>query len=231
MRYILTAAIGDAGGTYQKTLGTIIHRIAERHPGGDLAAMQADLAEAWPDLELGEGWAARRLRADADLMVATLAKALQCRPAAIATEHRFRVELADAVLTGVIDRVEPVPEGGSRAVKVVDLKTGKSPISHHEAAENPQLAAYQMAIEHGGLDEVLPGATPAGAELLYVAKPNPLHRRQGGLAGDPWPAELVARIVADLSGAVFEARSGKWCDHCTVRGACPVRVDGTRVRS
>lgn len=93
-----------------------------------------------------------------------------------------------AVVHGFIDRVEAYPTGagehaaargrgwtdmaegmnGERVV-VVDLKTGKNePTTDAKVEEHAQLAAYQVAVDHGLIDGADAGAL-AGARLLLVA--------------------------------------------------------------
>ena len=60
------------------------------------------------------------------------------------------MDVADLDLVGenrqTADRVERAAEG---AVRVIDLKTGRTPPPQSEAQTNPQLAAYQLAVETG----------------------------------------------------------------------------------
>jgi superfamily I DNA/RNA helicase/RecB family exonuclease len=230
LRYVLTAAGGEGETTGAQSLGTIIHEIAERHPTGERDAMLAALDGMWDKLELGNGWAARRQREDADQVVAKLAQKLQERPAPLATEYGFRVELPEVVLTGKIDRIEPVQDR-PKAVKVVDLKTGKKPVKEVEVEQHPQLGAYQVAVDSGALDEILPDAVSGGAELLYVRLNLRNPRDQAELADGTWAMEMIAQVLEDLSGSEVVARPGEYCEYCPVRSSCPVCVDGTRVRS
>ncbi|MFG6476343.1 ATP-dependent helicase [Microbacterium sp. P06] len=86
-----------------------------------------------------------------------------------------------AMLTGSIDRVEVYPAGrgekvppgveSSESVLIVDLKTGRSEarVSDEKVADDPQLAAYQLAL----LEGLVPGAHPgtnAGARLIVLSK-------------------------------------------------------------
>ena len=96
----------------------------------------------------------------------------------LATEAPFQaeVELPDGqrvVLHGYADRLELDHEG---RVVVVDLKTGKDPVSGADLAVHPQLGLYQLAVEHGALDAARrarragpPPAESGGAELWQLA--------------------------------------------------------------
>ena len=81
---------------------------------------------------------------------------------------------------------------------VVDIKTGKTPVSKDDAQRHAQLAMYQLAIAEGLLAE---GDSPGGGRLVYLGKAGsagPTERRQDPLTPDvPWP---VARAGAEGGG-------------------------------
>jgi superfamily I DNA/RNA helicase len=88
-----------------------------------------------------------------------------------------------ALLSGSVDRVEVYPPGGgeevpadtgradSERVVIVDLKTGRSEnrVSDAKVIEDPQLAAYQLALLEGHVPGA-EGAANAGARLLVLSK-------------------------------------------------------------
>src|SRR5690606_15045649 len=85
----------------------------------------------------------------------------------VGAEDRFTLELAPALLSGSIDRVERDADGG---VVIVDLKTGKKKPSAKELDDHVQLRAYQLAYAEGQLDEVLEPLgdhRAAGAKLVF----------------------------------------------------------------
>ncbi|MBN7793050.1 ATP-dependent helicase [Microbacterium esteraromaticum] len=124
------------------------------------------------------------------------AQALPTEPAADATattpggaDATVIAERPRALVSGVIDRVEVYPvDGGEHApargqkwqrmgdgdgeqrVIVVDLKTGKyEPDTEANVLEHAQLAAYQVAVQEGLLDDA-PAEALAGARLVIVSK-------------------------------------------------------------
>ncbi|CAG7845198.1 ATP-dependent DNA helicase Rep [Pseudoclavibacter triregionum] len=132
-------------------------------------------------------------------------------------------EAALPVVNGKIDRIE---EGRDGALRVVDFKTGKSPISIDDATRNAQLAAYRLAIAEGavqeheppeGLDPSGPGSVDPGgdipqyqpvdgAQLVYLGTPKPTPRRQeGGDDGLARARERLARIAHGMAGIDVEA--------------------------
>ena len=90
-------------------------------------------------------------------------------------------------MRGRVDRLEIDTHG--RPV-IVDVKTGKTPISHADAQEHPQLAVYQLATALGAFAETLAGpdrtaarSAPGGARLVYLSRAG--RRGEGARAGAP----------------------------------------------
>ena len=65
---------------------------------------------------------------------------------------------------GRVDRLERDAEG---RLVVVDLKTGKSPVSKDDAQRHAQLAMYQLAIAEGLVPD---GDEAGGGRLVYLGK-------------------------------------------------------------
>lgn len=197
---------GDAGGV-GAGLGTLIHAALERAEGADEAALWDAVQRRWGELEFEAAWIERTERARARDLVARLARYLQDAEAAgtrvVSAEPHFelRVPVAPAalpvVISGTIDRVERTAEG---TVVVVDLKTGRTQASGAGAAtENPQLAAYQLALEHGAVPAA-EGLAPGGAKLLV------LRQTRGAPyatpAQPPFDDETRARFEGRIASAV-----------------------------
>lgn len=125
-----------------------------------------------------------------------------------------------AMLSGSIDRVEVYPPGRGESlpalpgasgeqVVIVDLKTGRSEsrVSDDKVADDPQLAAYQLAL----LEGLIPGAEDAvnaGARLIVLSKTTQKdpHYRLARQA----PMDEAAR--AAFLGAVASAARGMAAD-------------------
>ncbi len=99
----------------------------------------------------------------------------------MATEQDFDVVVGDARLHGRVDRLERDADG--RAV-VIDLKTGKSKADDPPA--NPQLGAYQFAVESGGFGE---SVRSGGARLVQLGTDvkSVVEQGQPPLDDDPRP--------------------------------------------
>ncbi|MEK8225443.1 PD-(D/E)XK nuclease family protein [Oerskovia sp. M15] len=122
---------------------------------------------------------------------------------------------------------------GEGAVRVADLKTGKTKPSLTEAITNPQLGTYQLAVEGGALD--LPeGTRSAGAQLVFVGDGKDAGLRvQPALEPEPdgtsWARDLVEDVADTMADSVFTARENKLCSVCPVRRSCPLMTEGRQV--
>ena len=131
-------------------------------------------------------------------------------------QHAVRVR-------GRLDRLER--DGAGRLV-VVDIKTGKTPVSKEDAQRHAQLAMYQLAIAEGLLPQ---GESAGGGRLVYLGRTcatGPTEREQDALTADAhadW-RELVQNAAAATQGPQFLARINDGCAHCPVRPGCPAQA-------
>ena len=106
---------------------------------------------------------------------------------------------------------------------IVDVKTGKSPVTKDDAQRHAQLAFYQLAIAEGVLGET---DKPGGGRLVYVGKPSAsgaTEREQSALTGDShteW-RRTVLDAAAATAGPQFVANVNDGCSHCPMRAGCP----------
>src|SRR6185503_8554892 len=135
---------------------------------------------------------------------------------------------ADGPLPGVrvrgrLDRLE---RDGTGRLVVVDIKTGKTPVSKDDAQRHAQLAMYQLAVAEGLLPQ---GDTPGGGRLVYLvisAEAGTTEREQDPQTADTraeW-LELVGQAAAATQGPEFLARGNDGCAHCPVRAMCPAQA-------
>jgi superfamily I DNA/RNA helicase len=125
-------------------------------------------------------------------------------------------------ITGRLDWLSHDQAG--RAV-VVDFKTTATPKSKAEAQENPQLAAYQVAIGES------PEHPPAGGGQLVYLKKDAAERDQAALDPERRAVWLgtIRRVAAQVAGAEQTATANSYCDICSVRTSCPLMPDGRQV--
>lgn len=122
-------------------------------------------------------------------------------------------------------------------VRVVDLKTGRSAPSAQEAQTNPQLGAYQLAVDAGAVEGLPPEARSAGAQLVFVSDVNKAKaalRAQPELgpdsADDPsWARAHIEQVAERMAASSFAATVNPLCDRCPVRRSCPLRDEGGQV--
>jgi superfamily I DNA/RNA helicase/RecB family exonuclease len=238
LRWLLTTAGGRGPGSRAQDLGNLVHEIAAELPDADADALATELHRRWNRLRLGDGWVADADRARLDRMVAKLAAYIAAnrdRWTVVGTEVPFEVPLdlpggGKALLTGRVDRVERDSDG---ALRIVDLKTGKSAPPAADVPRHAQLGVYQVAVAEGGFTSGQPTSS-AGAALVQLGTPTVKHKEQpqAPLANDAepeWAHQLLARTGAGMAGAQFAATVSELCDRCPVRTSCPAQSDGRAV--
>lgn len=181
LNWFVQAAGGEAATDFARSLGTLVHSIAEEHPEASGAEYQRVLDERWGELEMPQNWEGARDRERAESMLKKLAQ----YNVMMSTEKRRLIgrEIPFEVLIhppGSVDVPGPGDVPGSDAPQppadprapraallrgvvdrveadaegnpwVVDLKTGKSQPSGKDVEHHPQLGAYQAAIINGAL--------------------------------------------------------------------------------
>ncbi len=142
---------------------------------------------------------------------------------------------ADEIPVRIRGRVDRVERDAFGRFVIVDIKTGKTPITKQSAQQHAQLATYQVAAGANGLSaEDGSDTEPGGARLVYVAKPSrgsATERLQSALDSDgiaQWRDNIHAAAAA-TRGPSFLAMRNDGCRHCQVAGSCPVQDRGRQV--
>lgn len=167
--WFVQAAGGEAATDFARSLGTLVHAIAQELPDASGAEYIAELTRRWRTLGMKDNWEGRLDFQRAEQMVRKLAQyvlVMRREGRSLAgVEADFEVPLPvvplgdlaedsdavrNAVLRGQVDRLEIDAEG---RLVIVDLKTGKRQPSKAELARHPQLGAYQAAVLHGAFQE------------------------------------------------------------------------------
>ncbi|GAA3323454.1 ATP-dependent DNA helicase [Paeniglutamicibacter sulfureus] len=234
LNWFVQAAGGEAATDFARSLGTLVHSIAEEHPEASGGEYLRVLEERWGELEMPGNWEGARDRERAESMLKKLAQ----YNVMMRTENRrligreipFEVTIpappaieapatdtstpADpsapraALLRGVVDRVEADADGNPW---VVDLKTGKSQPSGKDVEKHPQLGAYQAAVINGALD----GKTaeeltrvPAGASLVQLGTgtKSPREQAQPAITDEDWATPMVLSAAQLMGDADFLSR-------------------------
>ncbi|MDO4254127.1 MAG: ATP-dependent DNA helicase [Kocuria sp.] len=216
-----------------RSLGTLVHEIAENTPDAPSSELLRDLHERWPQLGLPDTWEAAQLKQRAETMLRKFAdyvlKARKEGRELVAVEGAFTVVITggarEALLRGRVDRLELDDQG--RYV-VVDLKTGKTAPRRDDLPLHPQLGAYQVALA-AGAGEAMIAATHADSQEapLRIDQKQPAVAHSGGAVlvqlgtntvnvsvqsqeamdeQDTWARELITAAAQLISGERFMAR-------------------------
>ncbi|OMH35287.1 hypothetical protein BGP79_02150 [Tersicoccus sp. Bi-70] len=241
LNWFVQTAGGQETTDFARSLGTLVHRIAERLPAGTRADLGAELTRLWSQLSLPDTWETAKQFERAQTMVDRFAEYVTLSRSdgktLLHVERDFTVELqpvdgaagqgpVHTVLRGQVDRLEVDAEG---RLVIADLKTGRHKPRRDELATHPQLGAYQVAVAAGAFPD---GARPGGAALVNLGtEEKNMVQDQAPLAdGDPWAIDLVRSAASTMTGASFESRhepTGR--ARCTLPGVCPLCAAGRQV--
>lgn len=250
LRWALERNGGTDGDNRHAVQGNLVHTLVQALAGKvPESQVRAALDKTWRAVDPGTGWHSRQELRRTEAMLETF----------LAWVRNTRGELTQAGVEVPVDCVLPARAEDERPVRIrgrvdrlerdamgryviVDVKTGKNPITKQAAADHAQLATYQVAAAHGALDAENEGAPaesgavaePGGARLVYVAKPSKegaTERTQDPLdpeSLDAW-RETIHEAAAATKGPSFLAMRNDGCRHCAVAGSCPVQDTGRQV--
>jgi ATP-dependent exoDNAse (exonuclease V) beta subunit len=256
--WFIQAAGGEAATDFARSLGTLVHAIAQDLPDASGTEYLAELVRRWPALGMKDNWEGKLDFRRAEAMVRKLAQYILVMRSEgrhlAGVEQDFEVILPEpgavprgdvptdegprsAVLRGQVDRLEI--DAGGRLV-IVDLKTGKRQPGKAELGRHPQLGAYQAAVLAGGFgtsEAADAEPQPGGAVLaqLGTTTKSPGIQHQDPLdPGDNWAMEMVNDAAAVMSGHEFEARhdpakAGFGGLGCRLPEVCPLCARGKQV--
>ncbi|MCV7260232.1 ATP-dependent helicase [Mycobacterium shimoidei] len=226
LRWLVERHGGTDPRDLRSTIGSVLHAlIAEPH--GSESTLLAALDRAWQQLPFESRWyAANELARHRAMLQAFLGWRAQTRGEL--TEVGVEVDV-DGVVDGVRlrGRVDRLERDAAGRLVIVDIKTGKTPVSKDDAQRHAQLAAYQLAVAEGLVSH---GDEPGGARLVYLGRPNaggPTEREQDPLTpalAQEW-RELLRQASAATAGPQFVARINDGCTHCPMRPSCPAHTE------
>lgn len=235
-------------------IGSLVHAMAERAARGDISAdpeaMLGEIDRVWAELPFDAPWEAQAERAEVAAALARLCAYLRVADDAVAVEHDFRVTIplrgdADAgtgegesigevVLRGAIDRVEITADG---RVRLIDFKTARTPPTGPAVESDPQLATYQLAVQHGALGDLVADPQLEGAALVQLRVEGsgsaglPRVQGQSPLDGsdDAWIVDDMVAAVERVRAEDFPAVPSNDCRTCPYLIACPAQPEGREV--
>jgi RecB family exonuclease len=226
LRWLLERHGGTDGRDVRSAVGSLLHALVAES-GKTESQMLNELEKVWSKLPFDSQWYSDNELERHRAMLSTFAQwRTQTRDEL--TEIGTEVDVDGAVSPGVrvrgrLDRLER--DSAGRLV-VVDIKTGKTPVSKVDAQRHAQLAMYQLAVAEGLLPQ---GDTPGGGRLVYLGKPSAggaTEREQDAQTAHTraeW-LELVQQAAGATKGPQFLARINGGCAHCPVRAMCPAQA-------
>lgn len=258
-QWFLEREAGGVARAHQSAnLGLLVHALADRVARGELDAaiddgdaLMAHVDEVWDRLEFRTPWSKGR---EHDRTRAALVRFLRWHHTNTRTVLGVELDFSATItiegtdgpdgpdagpvtvrLTGYADRVELDAEG---QVVVVDLKTNRTAPSGPEVKKHRQLALYQLAVDSGAVDALVPGDGPArsgGAELVQLGSLDDTEtavvQAQAAPTDDgPERRSLradLARAASMLRDEEFPATPGEQCRDCSFLSICPARSAGS----
>jgi superfamily I DNA/RNA helicase/RecB family exonuclease len=231
LRWLLERHGGSDARDVRSAIGSLLHALVA-DPGKTENQMLNELEKVWEKLPFEAEWHSDNELDRHRVMLSTFAE-WRAQSRNELTEVGTEVDVAGEVcpnedgpgvrVRGRLDRLERDSEG---RLVVVDVKTGKSPVTKDEAQRHAQLAMYQLAIAEGLMPQ---GEEPGGGLLVYLGKTSggrAAEREQDALTPESHAAwrEKVQSAAAATQGPQFVARINDGCAHCPVRRMCPAQV-------
>ena len=238
LRWLAESHGGTTTRELRSTIGSVLHALIAE-PGKSGSQLLAELDRAWRHLPFDAHWySANELARHRAMIQAFVGWRAQTRGelSEVGVEvdvdgvlRAPRDDGGEVRLRGRVDRLER--DGAGRLV-IVDVKTGKTPVSKDDAQQHAQLAMYQLAVAEGMIGAGSAGTEPGGARLVYIGKTGAAgatEREQDPLtpaARDEW-RNLVRKAADATAGPQFVARRNDACAHCPIRPCCPAHADGS----
>lgn len=225
------------GGTNPRELrsaiGSMVHALIAE-PGKTESQLLADLDRAWRHLPFDAEWhSANELSRHRAMIQAFVEWRTQTRTdltevgVEIGVDGVLETPRSDGGQVRLRGRVDRLERDAAGRLVIVDVKTGKTPVSKDDAQQHAQLAMYQLAIAEGMIAAFQTGPDePGGARLVYPGKTGATgatQREQDPLtpqAGEHW-RELIRQAAEATAGPQFLARRNDGCSHCPLRPSCP----------
>lgn len=231
LRWLLERHGGSRGRDIRSALGSLVHALVS-DSGKSESQLLNELEKVWQELPFDAQWHSdNELARHLEMLSTFLRWRTDSRSelTEVGTEVDVDGLIGDADsegpsvrIRGRLDRLECDSEG---RLVVVDIKTGKSPVTKDDAQSHAQLAMYQLAVAAGLLAE---GDEPGGGRLVYLGKATgggATERHQDALTSDghsEWHSR-VRQAAAATQGPEFVARVNEGCAHCPVRAMCPAQ--------
>lgn len=236
LRWLLERHGGSDGRDVRSTVGSLLHALVA-DSGKTESQLVNDLERVWEDLPFEARWYSDNELSRHRAMLETFTR-WRADSRAQLTEVATEIDVegvivdprADGPAVRVRGRLDRLERDGADRLVVVDLKTGKSPVTKDDAQKHAQLATYQLAVAAGLLPH---GDEPGGGRLVYLGKAGAAgatEREQDPMTPDSradWQ-DTVRDAAAATAGPSFVARINDGCANCPVRSSCPAQAAGDR---
>jgi len=231
LKWFLEKSGGTNGDSTAQLLGSVIHEFARlkvEEPGITDAQLQEKLLAAWPLIDDSQGWISAAALGRARRMLERFAQYhRESTRSVVGVEMNFTINVGRATIRGSVDRIE-VDSAGK--YYIIDFKTGKNVITKNEAAENLQLACYQLGVILDGFAGKLTGSQVGGSELVFLANNTQKVTTRERTPINPDEVEVTISAIAEQMGAAtFIARKNEMCSRCNVKPVCPLYREGRAV--
>ena len=185
------------------------------------------LDKAWPLITDSAGWISKFQLQRAQKMLERFAQYHRTATRSVeGVELDFTINVGRATVRGSIDRLEVDSDG---KFYVVDFKTGKA-IGHKEAAENLQLACYQLAVVLNGFEKKFDYPQLSGSHLVFLGHDTKeiATRERPPIVVEEVTQQLES-IADQMASPIFYAKKNDFCSFCPVKTSCPVHLEGRSV--
>ena len=230
LKWLLERNGGSNGDSTAQLLGSVIHEYARlKVEGNDITDqfLYESLEKSWPLITDSTGWISDFQLKRAQKMLERFAQYHRTATRDVeGVELTFEFELGTAKVRGSIDRLEVDNDG---KFYVVDFKTGKA-ITKKEAAENLQLACYQLAVVLNSFEKKYENPQVSGSHLVFLG-----HDTKDVATRERTPIDVEAvtnnliEIATAMSAPVFYAKKNEFCGFCPVKSSCPLHLEGRSV--
>ena len=231
VKWFLERSGGTNGDSTAQILGSAIHefaRIKVEDPSISEVDLIAKLEASWSLIDPTEGWISNSSLKRAVKMLERFSRYHDATTRdVVGAELNFKIQVGRAEIRGSVDRIEVDTDGNHY---VIDLKTGKTPITAEKAKENLQLACYQLAVALDGFEKKLSTTSSSGAELVYLAKDSvKVTTRQQYKIDEVEVKAKIEEIAEGMGAQSFQARINAMCENCVVKACCPIQSQGRTV--
>jgi RecB family exonuclease len=230
LKWLLERNGGSDGDSTAQLLGSVIHEYARlKVEGADVTDqfLYESLEKSWPLISDTSGWISALQLQRAQKMLQRFAQYHRESTRAVeGVEMTFEFNLGSAKVKGSVDRLEVDSSG---KYFVVDFKTGKA-ITKKEAAENLQLACYQLAVVLNAFEKKFENPAISGSHLVFLGHDT---KEVATREHPPIVVEEVTthleEIALGMGAQVFYAKKNEFCGFCPVKSSCPLHLEGRSV--